>query len=73
MIMKITETLLLEKGFEKKCINGGCYYVKGKVGVVYNDIWLPCNIETGEPYNTGIYVETLEDLYKLANKAGIEM
>lgn len=69
--MKITEALLLAKGFEKKFVKGGCFYAKGKIGVVYNDIWLPCNIDTGEPYNTGIYVETLEDLYNLADETSI--
>lgn len=71
MIMKITETLLLEEGFEKKLVKDGRFYVKGKIGVVYNGMWLPCNIDTGEPYNTGICVETLEDLYNLAKEAGI--
>lgn len=69
--MKITESSLLKEGFEKKCIKGGCFYVNGEIGVVFNDKWLPCNIETGEPYNTGVYVETIEELYKLANDAGI--
>lgn len=69
--MKITETLLLEDGFEKKHTKDGCFYVKGKIGVVYNDMWLPCNIDTGVPYSTVFFLETLEDLYNLAKEAGI--
>ncbi len=68
--MKITEELLLANGFEKKCIFGGCFYVKGVVGLVYNDMWLPCNVDTGEPYGTNVRIETIEDLYKLAKEAG---
>ena len=68
--MKITETLLLEEGFEKKCLKSGCFYVNGEVGVVYNDMWFPCNVETGVPYGTNVCVETIEDLYKLAKEAG---
>ena len=68
--MKITDTLLLEKGFEKKFSKDGFFYVKGKIGVVYNGMWLPCNVDTGVPINTCIRVDSIEDLYKLAKEAG---
>ena len=68
--MKITETVLLKEGFEKKCLKSGCFYVKGEVGVVYNDMWLPCNVDTGVPCGSNVCVETIEDLYKLAKLGG---
>ena len=63
--MIITKELLLESGFEKRYNTEGEYYVKDKVAIVKNIKWLPCNYETGFPLNTGIYIDTIEELEKL--------
>ncbi len=68
--MEMSEKILLENGFERKLGKGGYYYVKGEVGVVQNTKWLPCNVETGEPVNTGVYVDSLDELYRLAKEGG---
>ena len=68
--MEMSEKVLFENGFEKKLGKDGYFYVNGNVGVVQNIKWLPCNVETGEPINTSVYVNTLEELYKLAKEGG---
>ena len=67
--MKITEKLLLENGFEKRNNTEGEYYVKDKVAIVKNIKWLLCNNETGFPLNTGVYIDTMEELEELAQEA----
>ena len=68
--MEITEKSLFENGFEKKQDKEGSFYIKGKIGVVQNIKWLPCNVETGELLVTNTYVNTLEELYKYAEEGG---
>lgn len=71
--MAITEELLLENGFEKRYNTEGEYYVKGKVAIVKNIKWLPCNYETGFPLNTGGYINTMEELAELAKEANVSI
>ena len=69
--MEISEEVLLKNGFEKRSNRNGVFYVKGKIGLVQNVRWLPCNMETGEPHSTNTYVNTIEELYKLAKDGGV--
>ena len=69
--MKISEEVLLENGFEKRQGQNGYFFVKGRIGVVQNVKWLACNVETGEPDGTNSYVNTIEELYKLAKEGGV--
>ena len=69
--MKISEKVLLENGFEKKNGQNGSFFVKGEIGVVQNIKWLVCNVETGEPHGTNSYVNTIEELFKLAKEGGV--
>lgn len=69
--MVITEEVLLENGFVKEEGSDGPFYVKGKVGVVKNLRWQPCNVDTGNPKGTLCYVDTMEELAELAQKAGL--
>lgn len=68
--MKISEEVLLENGFEKRQGRNGYFFVKGRIGVVQNVKWLACNVETGEPDETNTYINTIEELYKLAKEGG---
>lgn len=68
--MEMSEKVLLENGFEKKLGKDGYFYVNGNVGVVHNDFWLPCNVDTGAPYAGTSYVNTIEELYRLAKEGG---
>ncbi|MBR7031519.1 MAG: hypothetical protein IKI06_09850 [Prevotella sp.] len=61
----ITEKNLLKCGFEKRKYGEVAFYVKDQFAIVQQFKWLPCNIETGEPLNTCIYVNTMEELEKL--------
>ena len=69
--MEITADILLARGFEQKQGDGGVYYVKGKVGVVHNSQWLPCNVDSGKPLSTGLYINTMEELAELAKEANV--
>jgi len=61
----ITERNLLKSGFEKRKYGDVTFYVKHEFALVQQFKWLPCNIETGEPLNTCIYVNTMEELEEL--------
>lgn len=68
--MKITEELLLERGFQKREYYGNLYYVRENFGIVQNVKWIPCNIDTAKPLSTGIYIETIEELEELMSEGG---
>ncbi|MBR5698455.1 MAG: hypothetical protein IKX44_07545 [Prevotella sp.] len=64
----ITETNLLEYGFEKRKYGSIVFFVKDEFAIVQNIKWLPCNIYTGVPLSTGLYVDTMEELEQLLIK-----
>ena len=68
--MEITEKVLLANGFIKKYGKGGCFYAKGKVGLVKNIKWQPFDTEDNIPLSD-TYVNTIEELVKLAQEAGV--
>ena len=63
--MKITDDLLLRRGFERKESQYGFYYVLGNFGIAKSIKWQPCNVETGEPLSMLLYVENMEELEKM--------
>ena len=69
----LTPTLLREKGFSERLMFGNIYFVKSKIAVVYNFKWIPCNFELGQPLCTNVYVDTWEELVRLAKEAGIDI
>lgn len=68
--MKISEEILLANGFEKKKCKDGYYYAKGKVGIVKNIKWQPFDTEDNIPLSD-TYVDTMEELIRLSQEAGI--
>ncbi len=68
--MEITEKVLLANGFKKKYGKEGCFYAKGKVGLVKNIKWQPFNAEDNIPLSD-TYVDTMEELVKLVLEAGM--
>ncbi len=68
--MEITERVLLAYGFKKKSGKDGFYYVKGRVGIVKNLKWQPFDTENIIPLS-GTYVDTMEELTKLVQEAGL--
>lgn len=67
----LTPSLLREKGFVEKLMYGNIYFIKSKIAVTYNFKWIPCSTEFGQPLCTNVYVDTWEELVRLANEAGI--
>lgn len=66
--MEITRELLIREGFLERMINGYSMYVKNQFAVLRRDgMWIPCNIE-GQPYQTNVYVKTMEELMKLVEE-----
>lgn len=66
---KISAQRLLKDGFIKVRDNQGVYYSKGSYAIVLNNgLWLPCNRDKGELFNTSIYIETMDQLHQLMDK-----
>ena len=61
----LTPKVLRNKGFKERLMFGQIVYVKGKCAVVYSFAWIPCNIESGIPLATNVFVNTWEELEKL--------
>lgn len=66
----LTRQILLENGFEEKMMYGQIFYVKGNCAVVHSFKWVPCNLESGVPLSTNVYVNTMEELEKLLQEGG---
>jgi len=61
--MRITEELLLGKGFEKRVIDGQTIYVKGHTALLYLfGTWLPCYYSVNGVLADRLYVNTMEEL-----------
>ena len=69
----LSPKLLREKGFEERLMFGNVYFVKSKIAVVYQFRWIPCTMEFGEPLCTNVYIDTWEELVRLAKNAGIDI
>lgn len=68
--MEITEKVLLANGFIKKYGKDGFFFAKGKVGLVKNIKWLTFDTENNTPLSD-TYVDTMEELVKLTQEAGL--
>lgn len=66
----LSRETLLEKGFEERTKFGQEVYVKGNVALVKSFKWVPCQMESGEPLATNLYVDTWEELETLMQKGG---
>ena len=67
----LSQKILLENGFEEKNMFGQEVYVKGNVALVKSFKWVPCQMESGEPLATNLYVDTWEELETLMQEGGI--
>ena len=67
---KLTRQILLKKGFEEKMMYGQIFFVKGNCAVVYSFKWVPCDLKSGAPLSTNVYVDTAEELEKLLQEGG---
>lgn len=68
----ITPRLLREKGFEERMMFGQVVYVKANCALVYSYAWIPCNLDSGTPLSTLVFVNTWEELEKLMKEGGIK-
>lgn len=69
----LSPKLLEAKGFTERLMFGDIYYVKYKIAVVYKFRWIPCTMDFGQPLCTNIYIDTWEELVRLAQDAGIDI
>ena len=69
----LTPKVLRENGFEERLMFGRIIFAKGIVGVYLESKWIPCNMETGLPIHTNVYVNTWEELKALAKEANIDI
>lgn len=64
----LTPQVLRDKGFEEKLMYGHVCFVKDMYAVVYSFAWIPCDLKTGQPLSTNVYVNTWEELETLMMK-----
>ena len=69
----LTPKVLREKGFEERLMFGRIIFTKGIIGVYFESVWIPCNMESGLPLHTNMYVNTWEELVVLSKKANIDI
>ena len=68
----ITPQLLRQKGFEERMMFGHVVYVKENCALVYSYAWIPCNLNSGTPLSTNVYVNTWEEYEKLMQEGGVK-
>ena len=52
---------------------GNICYVKDNIAVVYKFRWFPCNMDTGSPLSTQMFVDTYEELETVINEGGLKI
>ena len=68
----ITTQLLQQKGFEEKVMFGQTVFIKGECALVHVFEWVPCNVESGRPISSNIYVKTWDELAKIMQEGGVK-